>query len=262
MSNRISTPFVSGTITNNPLASGGTSLSSAALASLAAVASPDVAVIILDPAGSAGAPEVVHVTAHTGAATTATIARAKEGTSSREHAAGTPWVHGPTTYDLSPIRIVAADVTGASTTSTSAADVLTISSLSIPTTSGVIIRAMYTLAVDAGSIGLKINATTVLDGTHGGTAIMGGGSEAGVGGLEFYIGPRVAANLYNANGRYWFRGSSAAVATALLPTGAAAWTAALPNAAITSIIFRGDVAAGATLTITNVVIYEVKQALG
>lgn len=97
---RIRTPFVSGTILNNPLLIGDTSLSSAALSSLATVTSPDIAALVLDPAGSAGVPEVVFVTAHTAAATTATISRAAEGSTARQHAVGIPWVHGATTYDI------------------------------------------------------------------------------------------------------------------------------------------------------------------
>lgn len=96
---RIQTAFVSGTILNNPLAIGDTSLSSAALSSLPAIVAPDIAALVLDPAGSAGAPEVVWVTAHTAAATTATIARGKENSSARQHLVGIPWVHGPTLLD-------------------------------------------------------------------------------------------------------------------------------------------------------------------
>ncbi len=96
---RIQTAFVSGTTLNNPLAIGDTSLSSAGLSSLAAVAAPDIAAICLDPAGVNGTPEVIWVTAHTAAATTATIARAKEGSTARAHPVGTTWVHGPTLLD-------------------------------------------------------------------------------------------------------------------------------------------------------------------
>lgn len=96
---RIRTGFVSGVIDDNPLLIGATTLNSSTLDDLAEVASPDIAAIILDPAGSAGAPEIVWVTAHTAAATSATIARAKEGTTARQHAQNVAWVHGPTTTD-------------------------------------------------------------------------------------------------------------------------------------------------------------------
>ncbi|KKL93443.1 hypothetical protein LCGC14_1874620, partial [marine sediment metagenome] len=101
---RIRSNFVSGVIDNNPLAIGGLTLNATELADLAVVASPDIAAIILDPTGGAGDPEIVHVTAHTGSATTATIVRAREGTVAREHLLSVSWVHGPTVQDLTPPR--------------------------------------------------------------------------------------------------------------------------------------------------------------
>ncbi len=77
-----------------------TSLSSPALAALQAVASPDTMLLVLDPDGIAGEPEVVTVTAHTAAATTATITRATSGTTARAHASGIEWSHGPLASDL------------------------------------------------------------------------------------------------------------------------------------------------------------------
>jgi len=97
--NRIRTPFVSGTIDDNPLTNIATTLTATELADLDIVAAPDIAVIVLDPVGTGGDPEIVYVTAHTGAATTATIERAKEGTSARQHAVDITWVHGPTEPD-------------------------------------------------------------------------------------------------------------------------------------------------------------------
>lgn len=100
MGTRSKTAFLSGTITDNPLAVGGTTLNSAGLASLPAIVAPQIAVLVLDPTGSAGAPEVIWVTAHTGSATSATISRGKEGSSAREHASGISWAHGPTIIDI------------------------------------------------------------------------------------------------------------------------------------------------------------------
>lgn len=90
---RLRSNNVFGTTTNAPLTAGGTTLNSAGLANLAAVSGSDTAVITLDPNRVNGAPEIVIVTAHTGSATSATITRAAFGTSAREHAAGTEWVH-------------------------------------------------------------------------------------------------------------------------------------------------------------------------
>lgn len=91
---RIRTDNVFGTTTDNPLTAGATTMNSAGLANLAAVSSTE-AIIILDPNRVAGAPEIVVVTAHTGSATSATIQRGQFGTTAREHASGTEWVHGP-----------------------------------------------------------------------------------------------------------------------------------------------------------------------
>lgn len=96
---RLKAPFHYGTITNNPLAAGGTTLSSTDIADLPAVASPEIMAIILDPTGVGGDPEIVHITAHTAASTNATITRGEEGTTGREHISGTTWLHGPTTQD-------------------------------------------------------------------------------------------------------------------------------------------------------------------
>lgn len=92
---RLRTNNVFGTTTNNPLAIGGLTLNSAGLADLAAVAGGNEALITLDPDRINGAPEIVRVTAHTGAATSATITRGQFGTSARAHPVNTRWVCGP-----------------------------------------------------------------------------------------------------------------------------------------------------------------------
>lgn len=97
---RVRTNFTTGLVENNPLASGGTTLNSTGLSSLAAVSSPDVAIIVLDPEARSGAPEVVYVTAHASSATTATILRAQEGTTARQHILGTRWIHAPVKLDF------------------------------------------------------------------------------------------------------------------------------------------------------------------
>lgn len=96
---RLRTNNVFGTITNNPLLIGGTTLSGAGLANLVAVTGSDVAAITLDPNRVNGAPEIVYVTAHTAGNTSATILRGQEGTAARQHPNGTFWVHAPTALD-------------------------------------------------------------------------------------------------------------------------------------------------------------------
>lgn len=65
-------------------------------AGLPVVASPDVVVVVLDYDRVAGAPEVIHVTAHTAASATATILRGQAGTTARAHAAGVKWAAAAT----------------------------------------------------------------------------------------------------------------------------------------------------------------------
>lgn len=96
---RIRTDNVFGTTTDAPLTAGATTLNSAGLANLAAVSGGDEAIITLDPNKVDGAPEIIRVTSHTGSATSATITRGQFGTTAREHAAGTEWVHGPIASD-------------------------------------------------------------------------------------------------------------------------------------------------------------------
>lgn len=96
---RIRTDNVFGTTTDNPLTIGATTMNSAGLANLAAVSS-NHAIIILDPLRAAGAPEIVVVTAHTASATSATITRGAYGSTARQHASGTLWVHAPTREDF------------------------------------------------------------------------------------------------------------------------------------------------------------------
>lgn len=82
-----------------------TSMNSAGLANLEAISSTEHAAICIDPGRTAGAPEIVWVTAHTGSATSATVSRGKEGTSARAHSSTEEWVHAPTAAtDFLPYR--------------------------------------------------------------------------------------------------------------------------------------------------------------
>lgn len=104
---------VGGLVEDNPLTSSATTLTSAGLAALPAVGSTEQAAIVLDPDGVFGAPEIAWVTAHTAAATTATIVRAREGSTARQHDRDVPWEHGPTPWDHSPALTKAGAVTDA-----------------------------------------------------------------------------------------------------------------------------------------------------
>lgn len=71
----------------------GTTLTSAALASLVAIDATAHAILVLDPDRDNGDPELVKVTAHTASDDEATIERGYAGTVAREHAIGTTWRH-------------------------------------------------------------------------------------------------------------------------------------------------------------------------
>lgn len=102
-----------GTITDSPLSSGATTINSAAFANLPAVTGADILWITLDPAASAGAPEIVKVTAHTASATSVTVVRGQQSTSARSHNSGTVWKHAATKddYDAFLKTVVTANIT-------------------------------------------------------------------------------------------------------------------------------------------------------
>lgn len=94
-----------GLTTDAPLTAGATTFNSARL-SLMPVVSSAHAVVTLDPRALTGEPEIVVITAHTAAATVATITRGQYGTVARSHAVGTEWIHAPIDEDF--IEIVTA----------------------------------------------------------------------------------------------------------------------------------------------------------
>lgn len=109
---RLYTNFVSGTLTSTVTA-GETTIASTGLSALPVVTAPDIAVIAIDPDGAGLGPEIVYVTAHTAAATSATVTRAEEGTTGLAHTSSTPWRHVVTDVDLERLDTIEADVTAA-----------------------------------------------------------------------------------------------------------------------------------------------------
>lgn len=110
--NRVRGNGILGTITDNPLAIGGTSITCANFAELPAIGATEHLALTLDPGHSAGAPEIVWVTAHTALSTTVTVTRAREGSTARQHATGTQVVWGPTAADYRTICTTAGRPSG------------------------------------------------------------------------------------------------------------------------------------------------------
>lgn len=88
-----------GTITDNPLTNGATTINSPGFVDLPTVDGTNHLILILDPTESTGAAEIVRVTAHTAAASSVTVIRGVEGSSPRQHSLGTTWFFGPVTSD-------------------------------------------------------------------------------------------------------------------------------------------------------------------
>lgn len=111
MTTRTHTNFVAGLL-DSSLTSGATTMTSSAstgasgLPGLIAISGSNTATIVLDPDRVAGAPEIIVVSAHTGAANTATISRGQEGTTARAHNAGIKWVHAVTQADVENFGVV------------------------------------------------------------------------------------------------------------------------------------------------------------
>jgi hypothetical protein len=92
--------FLSGTITDNPLTSGATTINSANFANLPVIDSAHHMALTLDPNATSGSPEVVWITAHTASATSVTVLRAQEGTLARSFAVLSAWTNSPTKLDF------------------------------------------------------------------------------------------------------------------------------------------------------------------
>ncbi len=82
------------------LTSTSTSLFSPQFAALLVIGTTTHLMLVLDPGGINGTPEIVQVTAHAASATTVTVLRGQEGSTARVHLANTRWAHTPLTSDL------------------------------------------------------------------------------------------------------------------------------------------------------------------
>lgn len=99
---RLRSNNIAGSITDNPLTSGATTINSPGFVDLPTVDTTNHLLLILDPLEANGAAEIVRVTTHTAAASVVTVVRGAENTTPRQHPLGTTWFHGPVVSDFEP----------------------------------------------------------------------------------------------------------------------------------------------------------------
>jgi hypothetical protein len=147
---RIRQLAVGGLVEDNPLTAGATLLTSAGLAGVSGgVGTTQHLPIVLDPDGEDGAPEIAWVTslaAGAGVTGATGLLRGQEGTTARQHVAGTPWVHGVTPYDV-PALYRAKPVDGVTRGSSTLGAFSTAWSKAIPVGAGQNVRALITTSM-------------------------------------------------------------------------------------------------------------------
>lgn len=163
---RVRSNFAGGLVEDNPLSSSATTLTSAGLAAVPAIASTQHLALIIDPDAVGGNPEIVFVTAHTALATTATIVKGQEGTAARAHLRDTPWVHGPTASDF-PLSKTYTVPTSTTNTSANLASLGTAVTVAVDVLSGQVVDIEMELGGYCASDnvifwGLRRNPSTVL----------------------------------------------------------------------------------------------------
>ena len=154
-------------------------------------------------------------------------------------------------------RLVGSNTTEATMTSATAADMVTITGLSIPATAPVMIIVGARKAANAftPTLGLKINATVVLEAIYGTgrLALFGAGIAADSGLVIVFLSPRRTNHDFGLSGTYDF-GSTGSSSQGRVPIGQL--TAAIPIATITDVIIRGDSDGTNTLGVQGVYVYE------
>lgn len=90
---------IAGSITDNPLTNGATTINSPGFVDLPVVDTTNHLLLILDPLEANGAAEIVFVTAHAAASSVVTVVRGAENSTPRQHPLGTTWFHGPVATD-------------------------------------------------------------------------------------------------------------------------------------------------------------------
>lgn len=80
-----------------------TTLLTSSFVSLPVIDTTNHLLVILDPLGVNGAPEIVKVTNHAASGNALTVVRGFDGTAARVHPLGTTWFHGPAVSDYVPL---------------------------------------------------------------------------------------------------------------------------------------------------------------
>jgi hypothetical protein len=163
----------------------------------------------------------------------------------------------PAWATLATVTRAGGNTTEATTTSTSVVDLVTVSGLNITATTPFIVVANVRKsagAAAAAAFGLKLNATTVIDGdiASGSGVLPFTTADAAQSGLViFFVGSRVATYLRSAFGI----GMSNASVSGNVQGGGAA-TADMPTVAITDVIIRADSgSASVTVGVDEVHVY-------
>lgn len=154
--------FQKGTLTSGISASD-TTIDSAELAALPAVTGSDYLAVTIDS-------EVLWVTAHAAASTSATVARGKEGSTAGTHASGATWRHVPTAGDFPTSRSTPGP-DGATRASTTLGPLSTAWTVTLPVTEGQVVDLSALVAMmctnDANAyVALRRGSTTIYENGH------------------------------------------------------------------------------------------------
>ena len=152
------------------------------------------------------------------------------------------------------MRLLAASSSEGTTTSSGNADLITLSSLSISTASGMLVvftAAKSTSAADVGAVTIKVNSTIIMNGINFSGAAQNSSASSY---WEFTVGPRGASYPFVAG--YRFYGNDGVNGA---QTGTNGSAVGLADAAITSVTIAGRNLNGlATVRVANVKVYELQ----
>lgn len=115
------TNFIDGVLSADA-SSATTTVSASVFADLPEVTGGDEVWLVIDPDASAGAPEIVKVTAHALSSTDVTVERAQQGTTARAHLTSVRVTNAATSSDLGSFVVTAADLADGSVTTAKLAD--------------------------------------------------------------------------------------------------------------------------------------------